>query len=181
VGEAQRMGLAAPIAWMLYHYLKRVGRRFAKLAEMALNGTLQPPRKRKVPAESEELPPPRPRKKPAAPMWGPGWIVRHVLRAAIAGTRLQALLDEPAMQALMGLDRRLPAIARALCRALGTAPNPGALPPPEPSAPRRRRPAKPKPPKPPPKPRVKKIRWWCAKPPGRGLVFSDPKLNEWPA
>ncbi len=77
----------------------------------------------------------------------------------------------------MKLDARFPTMIRPLCVALATVPEPGVLPPP---VPRARRPGwQPKPPnpKPPPKPRVKKVRWSCAKPPQRGLIFSDPKLN----
>jgi hypothetical protein len=47
VGEAQNRGLPGPIAALIWTYLQRLKRRFAKLAEMALDGTLKPPRPRK--------------------------------------------------------------------------------------------------------------------------------------
>jgi hypothetical protein len=178
LADAQaRAGLDTAIAWLINDYLMRLRARFARLVERANNGTLTPPRQRKPPAEGAPKPPRRQREKPLIRMSGAGWIVRRAQRAVVAGSRLKAMLDDPEMIRLLGLDPRFGAMLRPLCVALSAHPDPGQLPPAPPRAPRARREAKPKPPKPPRKPRAKKVRWWCAKPPRAGLIFSDESLN----
>ncbi len=166
----------APVAHLIIEYLKRVVRRFAWLAERAANGTLSPPRPRPLPAEGAEPPQRKPRPKPLIRMGGAAWICRHVFGVAVYGQQLCALLDREDMQALVALDPRFAAVLRPVLAALGAHPRAGQLP--EPVARRRRR-RPPKPPKEPKprKPRAKKVRWWCAKPPRAGLIFSDESLN----
>ncbi len=62
VGEAQNRGLPGPIAGLIWSYLQRLKRRFAKLAAMALGGTLKPsrPRKPRVEMAAGDDPPERP-------------------------------------------------------------------------------------------------------------------------
>ncbi len=177
VAEAQReTGLPAAIAWAIDGYLRRALQRFTRLLERAANGTLTPPRPRKPPAEGVEKPPRKPRERPPLRMSGHGWISYRAIKAVTAGTRLQALLDDPELKALIGLDARFAATLRPLLAALGAVANPGQLPPPPPRV-RPPRPAKPPREKPPRKVRATKIRWWCAKPPRAGLIFSDESLN----
>jgi hypothetical protein len=161
----------------IYWYLQRLIRRFERLAEKAANGTLLPPRKRtpKPPADdAAERPPRPPRPKPVLRTSGHLWIVRHVQYANAATGQLLALLDDAGMQRLMSLDPRFPAMIRPLLRGLGGHPTPAQLPP---APARAKREPKPRPPRPPKKPRAKKVRWWCAKPPRAGLIFSDESLN----
>jgi hypothetical protein len=163
VADAQiTKGLPTAIAWLI-----------ARLAKMAMEGTLTPPRQRKPLAEGAERPKRKPRAKPLIRMSGYCWIVRHAQRAVLAGTRLHALLGDPAFIALIGLDTRFQTILRPLCAALATAPEPGSL------LAREPKPPKPRLPKPPRPERVRKVRWRCAKPPRSGLEFYDRKTRVW--
>jgi hypothetical protein len=175
VGAAQHTGLPGPIAAIIWSYLRRVEKRFARLVERAKAGTLPPPRKRKPPPEGADPPKRSPRETPKLRMWGFGWIAKRAQGAVSAGWQLRALLADPAMGEVIGLDPRIPAMLRSLCTALAMTPD--QLPPPPPRARRARAEREPKPARPPRKMRAKKVRWKAAKPPGCGLEFSDPSLN----
>jgi hypothetical protein len=191
VGEAQNRGLPGPIAGLIWSYLQRLKRRFTRLAEMALAGTLKPPRQRRPPPDTPPPdappsgdPPERPRRKPRAGppirFWGWRWIARRAQYTDVFGGHLARLLEDPEMIRLIGMDRRFAPMLRPLAMGLGTQLiTPGRLGKPLPQTRRARiepgpdRPARPR------KPRAKKITWKCARPPFYGLQFSDPTLNLW--
>jgi hypothetical protein len=186
VGEAQTRGLAGPIAGLIWCYLKRVERRFARLAEMALNGTLKPPRERRRAAAADDDAPKRPERKPRLkkPIRFSGWrwIARRAQYTGVFGGHLAVLLEDPEMIRLLGLDRRFTAILRPLAIGLGThLITPGRLGPsmPQERQPRAKAACGPRREKPPRKPRARKVTWKAAKPPHYGLEFSDPTLNLW--
>jgi hypothetical protein len=186
VAEAQNRGLPGPIAGLIWSYLQRLKRRFIRLAERALNGTLKPPAPRKpkiedAPADDE---PGRPERKPrpSKPIrfWGWRWIARRARYTDVFGSHLAALLEDPDMNRLIGMDRRFPTMLRPLAMGLGAqliTPERLGKPLQRPRRPRR----DPTLPRPPRKPRARKVTWKCAKPPQWGLIFSDPSLNVWPS
>jgi hypothetical protein len=188
VGEAQQRGLPGPIAALIWSYLQRLGMRFAKLAQMALDGTLKPVRQRPPPAETttaddaREQPERRLRVKQLIRFSGWRWIARRAQYTGVFGGHLAVLLEDPQMIRLLGLDRRFTKMLRPLAIGLGThLITPGRL---GPSMPQERQPRPkagcgPRRERPPRKPRAKKVRWKCAKPPHYGLEFSDPTLNLW--
>jgi hypothetical protein len=174
VADAQiTKGLPTAIAWLIDLYLSRVAKRFARLAKLAMVGRLTPPRQRKPRPEGVAPPKRKPRLKTLIRMAGYAWIVKQAQGAVLAGTRLHALLDDPAFIALIGLDKRFGTILRPLCAALATAPEPGSL------LAREPKPPKPRPPKAPRKPRARKVKWRCAKPPNAGLEFYDYNSRVW--
>jgi hypothetical protein len=184
VGEAQNRGLPGPIAGLIWSYLQRLKRRFAKLAAMALGGTLKPsrPRKPRVEMAAGDDPPERPERKPRPNQpirfWGWRWIARRVQYTDVFGGHLAALLEDPEMIRLIGLDRRFAPMLRPVAMGLGAhLREPGRLG--KPLQPARRPRRDPTLPRPPRKPRARKISWKCAKPPHYGLEFSDPSLNLW--
>jgi hypothetical protein len=184
VGEAQNRGLPGPIAGLIWSYLQRLKRRFTRLAEMALSGTLKPPRVRKPRMEDEppDGAPERPKRnaRPSKPIrfWGWRWIARRAQYTDVFGGHLAALLEDPAMIRLIEMDRRFAPMLRPLAMGLGS----HLITPDrlcrklQPSRRARRDPTQPRPTR---KPRAKKITWKCAKPPYYGLEFSDPSLNLW--
>jgi hypothetical protein len=187
VGEAQTRGLAGPIAALIWCYLKRVERRFTRLAEMALNGTLKPPRRRKPQEKAppdEEAPERRKKAQPRKTIRLSGWrwIARRAQYTGVFGGHLAVLLEDPEMVRLLGLDRRFAAVLRPLAIGLGTQlVTPGRLGPnmPQERQPRPKAGCGPRRARPPRRPRAKKVTWKCAKPPHYGLEFSDPTLNLW--
>jgi hypothetical protein len=185
VGEAQNRGLPGPVAGLIWSYLMRLKRRFTRLAERALAGTLQPPRPRKPPEMTgTEIAPEKPRRnqrrKPLIRTWGWRWIARRAQYTDVYGGHLAMLLENPEMIRLLGLDRRFTTMLRPLAMGLGThLITPDRLGKPlAPARPARRDPTAPRPPR---KPRARKITWKCARPPRWGLIFSDPSLNVWPS
>jgi hypothetical protein len=185
VGEAQNRGLPGPIAGLIWSYLMRLERRFSKLAEMALDSTLKPPRPRKpgVAHASADDAPERRRERKVRPRllirtWGWRWITRRAQYTGCFGGHLAALLEDPEMIRLMGLDCRFAPMLRPLAMGLGTQLiTPDRLG--KPLQPERRPRREPTLPRPPRKQRPKTITWKCAKPPNYGLEFSDPTLNLW--
>ncbi len=154
------------------------------LAEMALNGTLKPPRPRKPrgemppadePSEQTER---KNRPKPLIRTWGWRWIARRAQYTDVFGSHLAMLLENPEMVRLIGMDRRFTTMLRPLAMGLGThLITPDRLGKPlQPIRRARRDSGQPRPPR---KPRAKKITWKCARPPHYGLEFSDPTLNLW--
>jgi hypothetical protein len=181
VGEAQHRGLPGPIAALIWSYLQRLGKRFDRLAKLALAGTLKPPRERKPPPED---PPERQKRTPRAPRLirfsGWRWIARRAQYTGVFGGHLATLLEDPAMIRLLGLDRRFTTMLRPLAMGLGSQLiTPDRLGKPLPQTGLARLMPKPKRPPRPRKPRAKKVTWKCAKPPHYGLEFSDPTLNLW--
>jgi hypothetical protein len=206
VGEAQNRGLPGPIAALIWSYLMRLNRRFARLAKMALDGTLKPPRTRKPPAEiapaddgpaddgpaddapehgALERPERKPRAKQLIRCSGWRWIARRAQYTGVFGGHLAMLLEDPEMIRLLGLDRRFAKMLRPLAIGLGCQLiTPGRLGPAMPQAPQPRPkagcgPQRERPPGKPRKARAKKVTWKAAKPPHYGLEFSDPTLNLW--
>jgi hypothetical protein len=193
VGEAQNRGLPGPVAALIWSYLQRLNRRFAKLARMALDGTLKPPRDRRpqaktLPADDppDEAAAPRPKPKPQPRKLirfsGWRWIARRAQYTGVFGGHLAVLLEDPEMIRLLGLDRRFTKMLRPLAIGLGTQLiTPGRLGPamPQERQPRPKTGCGPQRERAPRKPRAKKVRWKAAKPPHYGLEFSDPTLNLW--
>ncbi len=185
VGEAQNRGLPGPVAGLIWSYLMRLKRRFTRLAERALAGTLQPPRPRKPPEmtgtdDAPDKPRRKQRRKPLIRTWGWRWIARRARYTDVFGGHLAVLLEDPEMVRLLGLDRRFGAMLRPLAMGLGSQLiTPGRLGKPLPQTGLARLTPKPKRPPRPRKPRAKKVTWKCAKPPHYGLEFSDPTLNLW--
>jgi hypothetical protein len=189
VGEAQSRGLPGPVAGLIWSYLQRLKRRFARLAEMALNGTLKPPRLRRPrvatppaedgpPDETREPPAHKPRPPDLIRFRGWRWIARRARYTDVFGGHLATLLEDPAMIRLIGMDRRFKRMLRPLAMGLGAQlVTPDRLG--TPLKPRRRAGRDPTLPRPPRKKRARKITWKCAKPPHYGLEFSDPTLNLW--
>ncbi len=185
VGEAQNRGLQGPVAGLIWCYLQRLKRRFSRLAEMALAGTLKPPRPRKPKTEEaapddapERRPERQPRPRKLIRCYGWRWIARRAQYTDVFGSHLAVLLEDPEMIRLIGMDRRFAPMLRPLAMGLGAhLITPDRLGKPLQRV-RRARPGArlPRPPRP---PRAKKITWKCAKPPHYGLEFSDPTLNLW--
>jgi hypothetical protein len=188
VGEAQQRGLPGPIAALIWSYLQRLGMRFAKLAQMALDGTLKPVRQRPPPAETttaddaREQPERRLRVKQLIRFSGWRWIARRAQYTGVFGGHLAVLLEDPEMIRLLALDRRFATMLRPLAMGLGSQLiTPDRLGKPLKQTGLARLAPKPKRPPRPRKPRAKKVTWKCAKPPRWGLIFSDPSLNVWPS
>ncbi len=183
VGEAQFRGLPGPVAALIWCYLQRLGKRFDRLAKMALAGTLKPPRERKPPAaDAPERPKRKPRLKKPIRFYGWRWIARRAQYTGVFGSHLAMLLEDPEMIRLLGMDRRFTAMLRPLAMGLGAQLiTPDRLGTPLPQTGLARLTPRPKRPPRPRKPRAKKVTWKCAKPPQWGLIFSDPILNVWPS
>jgi hypothetical protein len=188
VGEAQFRGLPGPVAALIWCYLQRLGKRFDRLAKMALAGTLKPPRERKPPPRSApagdapERPKRKPRLKKLIRFSGWRWIARRAQYTGVFGGHLAVLLEDPEMIRLLALDRRFATMLRPLAMGLGSQLiTPDRLGKPLKQTGLARLAPKPKRPPRPRKPRAKKVTWKCAKPPRWGLIFSDPSLNVWPS
>jgi hypothetical protein len=115
----------APLALLLWGWLRRTARRFAAVA--ARPGARPKPRHR--PARSAAQRPERPR----LPR-GFAWLLRCAPETATFGGQLQHLLTDPEMAALLEAAPRLGRHLRPLCQMLGVRPGP-APPPPRPRPP----------------------------------------------
>jgi hypothetical protein len=124
----------APVALLLWGWLRRVARRFAALAGRAAAGTLRPPAaNRRCPDWAAAKPRlnllrlnlPR----------GFGWLGQAVPYARPFGGQLTAFLATPEAAALLAAAPQAARLLRPLCRMLGARPIP-ALPPPRHSTPR---------------------------------------------
>jgi hypothetical protein len=120
----------APLALLLWGWLRRVAARFAATAARVEAGRLHPPRPAR-PAAPRRVSPPAPR----LPR-GFAWVLRAVPASAGIAGQLQNFLAEPDVVDLLAAAPQLARPLRPLCRMLGIRP----LPPPH-----RTRPAPPPP------------------------------------
>jgi hypothetical protein len=116
----------APVAILLWGWLRRVSARFSALAARAAAGPvrLRPLR----PRLHRDLRASPPHVRPRLPR-GFGWLGRAVPRAWPFGGQLAAFLAEPEVVALLAAAPQAARHLRPLCRMLGVRPHP-ALPPP---------------------------------------------------
>ena len=128
---------AGPIIILIWNRLRRIAARFARLA--ADPGRRIGVKKRPLAAALPRPPVARP-----ALRWprGLAWLMRAVPGAAVFGSQLRHLLEDPEFAALLAAEPRISRLLRPLCRALAVEP-PGAPTPPDPKPPKTSRPAPP--------------------------------------
>ena len=117
-------GLAGPLIVAIWNRLSRMAQRITRLAARLEAGTLKPPRKR--PAGSRRTvaePKPDGTKLPR----GFAWLLPLVPGIVFGRTQLQALLDEPEMQAFIAVAPQIGRTLRPLCHLLGLRPLPPLL------------------------------------------------------
>jgi len=105
----------APLLTLLWSRLSRAGERFARIVTAGPRPIV--PRQGDT-ARSSGRPDRLPR--------GVAWLIRLVPEAAVYGAQLQALLADPAMQALFAAAPRAGRVVRPLCRMLAVPPGPAA-------------------------------------------------------
>ena len=128
-GRLQRPGcpgLAGPLIVLIAARLQRMAARVTRLAARVEASTLRPPRPR---PPSSRLRPAKPPRLPTLPR-GRAWLARLVPGAAFGATRLEALLAEAEMQALLAAAPQLGRTLRPYWHMLTTRPLPPALRPP---------------------------------------------------
>ncbi|MDA8249534.1 MAG: hypothetical protein M0Z28_10170, partial [Rhodospirillales bacterium] len=113
-----RPGLAGPLIILIWTRLKRIAQRVDRIAARLAAGTLHPPRRRAPRARRRS-----PAERPALPR-NFGWLVRQVPAAAAGTCQLQALLADPAMEALIAAAPQIGRSLRPLCHMLGLRPPP---------------------------------------------------------
>ena len=140
-----RGGLPGPFIVLVWSWLRRTARRFARLAAKVEAGTL--PRRRRpaahgksrtLPADPPPDDPKRPRRPPRPRLpRGFAWLPRLVPAASVSGSQLQHLLGTPEMAALLEAAPQAGRLLRPLCRMLGVRLTPALVRPHQPRPPAR--------------------------------------------
>jgi hypothetical protein len=152
IARPGRPGLAGPLIVAICARLHRMAQRVIRLAVAVEAGTLAAPRRR--PAASRNTVARRRLMGTTLPR-GFAWLVRRVPGIGFGTQQLQALLDEPEMQALIEAAPQICRTLRPLCHMLGLRPLPpilrrsGPAPPRRTAACRKPPPAEPPPAEPP--------------------------------
>jgi hypothetical protein len=117
VGKAHRPNVDMAFHTVVWWYVDGLRRRFERLVERFRDGSLHPPQPRATP----RAPATAPRTKPRVSLpRTPGWLCEHVPQfAAVYGARLRAMMDDPAVIALIDAGPQAGRVLRPMFHMLG--------------------------------------------------------------